>query len=186
MYETRTKLFIVNKDEAIIRNICDDLNREVKNILRLDANFIYYGSREVGYYTVINKNRKHKNNYFHLDFRLYYPDKAYYSAKEYNLKSIDNNTYFEEAFDQSNLVYVYIQWMAVEPQGRGKGSLIVKCLLELLKTIKSLEFVLLHPIDEEASNFWAKNNFIDEGTCTKLDKRIKKDACNRLIYKLNK
>lgn len=186
MYETRTKLFIGNKDEVIIRNICDDLNREVKNILKVDPNFMYYGSKKIGYYTVINQNRIHKNKYFHLDIRLYYPYKITYISKEHNFKCINGDMEFEEAYNQSDLVYAYIQWMAVEPQGRGKGTKIVKALLGILKSVESLEFILLHPIDEDARNFWTKNNFIDEDICTKLDKRIKKDACNRLIYKLDK
>lgn len=159
--------YLLNRTEKvdILDEICNKLNDAIKIIMNIDPEFIYYGSRNIGYYTIINQNKIKRNYSIHLDFRFYYPQNA--------------------TNEEVELLYCYIQWLSVTPTGKGKGCKIVKELISIIKTIESIEFVLLQPIDSEARRFWLYNGFVDENIQIRLDKRVKCDACKRLIYKID-
>ncbi len=181
LYKTKVK-----EDEKIIKDLCEKLDKLIRNIVYINPSFIYIGSKEKGYYSIYNQNNYGKNTELSLNFRLYYPDKnsfLYHKDIKY-LKGKDLNKYIEYKYNESNFLYVKIEWFSINPTGRGKGSRVISHFIDLLKTIDSIEFILLSPINNSAKRFWTTNKFVDEECSLVLDKRVMSCACKRLIYKL--
>lgn len=177
MYETKIDIFNKLKDEKRVKDICKILNQYFVSILEVDSKFTYLGSKGDGYFTIYNENKYSKNRSIDLSFRLYYPQKkAFYYDKELN-------EYVESRYNKSKLFYVEILWFSVKPTGKGIGSNIVKELIEALKSIENIEFILLHPKDNNAKSFWMRNSFIEDDLRVTFDRRIKLYINNKLIYK---
>lgn len=175
----------VNEDEKIIKEICEKLNKLVKNIVPIDPSFVYIGSKEKGYYSIYNKNTYGKNMELNLNFRLYYPDKKsfYYNTEAKHLKSKDINKYIDSKYNDSKFLYAKIEWFSVNPTSKGIGSRLIIHFVEILKSIENIEFILLCPKNNTAENFWSTNKFVEEDYSMKLDRRVKNTACRRLVYK---
>lgn len=175
----------VNEDEKIINEVCKKLNKLVKNIVHLDPNFVYIGSKEKGYYSIYNKNNYGKNMELSLNFRLYYPDKKsfYYNTEAKYLNSKDINKYIDSKYNDSKFLYAKIEWFSVNPTRKGIGSKLIIHFLEILKSIENIEFILLSPKNNTAKNFWSTNKFVEEDYSMELDRRVKNTACRRLVYK---
>lgn len=184
LYETRMDRVNKYREERRIRDICEKLNKIVYKIAKINPEFKCYGAKEDGYYTVYNEN-KSGDRRIDLSFRLYYPDKdSFFYDKE--AKGLDDEAfdrYVESKYNQSKLLYAEILWFSVEPKGTGIGSKIINELVETLKYMDSIEFILLHPKDSEAKNFWTKNKFIDRRDLEYYDKRVRSWMCKELIYK---
>lgn len=175
----------VNEDEKIINEVCKKLNKLVKNIVHLDPNFVYIGSKEKGYYSIYNKNNYGKNMELSLNFRLYYPDKKsfYYNTEAKYLNSKDIDRCIDSEYNDSKFLYAKIEWFSVNPTRKGIGSKLIIHFIEILKSIENIEFILLSPKNNTAKNFWSTNKFVEADYSMELDRRVKNTACRRLVYK---
>ena len=82
--------------------------------------------------------------------------------------------------EKNEFLYVYILWFSVNPKKVGLGSIIINEIIEVLKACTNLEFLVLHPDDNEVKYFWMKNNFmISDG---KIENRININTRRILIY----
>ncbi len=183
MYETKMDIFNKLRDEKRVKDICDKLNNFISNILDLDPQFTYFGSKEHRYFTIYNKNKHNNGVSIDLNFRLHYPDKSsfWYDKETRNLDDDDEfNKYVECKYNQSKLLCAEIQWFSVSPKRKGYGSKIISELIEIIKIVESVEMILLYPKDGNAQAFWNKNNFIGYKG---YDKRLKPRISYNMIYK---
>lgn len=168
---------IINKDEKVIIDICEKLNKSIKIIIHKDPAFIYSGSIEKGYYSIYNSNNYGKNIDLSLNFRLYYPNKTFHNHDKKNI-NFKNNKFYN--INNNKLLYAKIEWFSVNPTGLGIGSRVISHLIDILENI---EFILLSPKNCRAKKFWTLNQFVEEDYFIKFDERIISSASNRLIYK---
>lgn len=187
LYET--KMDIVNKyrDEKRIRDICEKLNKIVSRIAHIDPNFTYWGCKEDGYFNISNKNKYSDTVGLDLSLRLFYPykDSFLFDKEAEELEDEEFDKYVECKYNQSKLLYTQILWFSVEPKGKGIGTKIINELIETLKYIDSIEFIVLHPKDSKAKNFWSKNKFTDEKHSMYRDRRVEPWIDEKLIYRYN-
>ena len=62
----------------------------------------------------------------------------------------------------------------------GVGSAVITEIIELLKAVTKIEFIVLHPDDNEVKYFWIKNNFLpSDGT---FDNKINVNTRRILVY----
>ena len=148
------------KYEYIIKKICNKLDKLSNEILDIDANFTYYN--EDDYYIIHNKNKSYGNNRLDLNFRLYF------------------NMY--EDFGKKDFLYAYILWFSVNPKKIGIGTKIISKIIDILKTLTDIEFIIIHPKDKEIKNFWIKNNFIEYNNKIYSDKRVMVNTRRILSY----
>lgn len=182
MYETK-----VNRlgDEKRVKEICNYLDKITLNIINIEPNFKYYGSKEKGYFNIYNDNKYNKYNEelsMNLDLRLYYPNRDSYFFDE-NAKNLDDeelDKYIEYKYNESKLFYAQINWFSVNPRRHGYGTKIISELINILKIIDSIEMILLHPTDNDSKLFWLSNNFDNNKI---YDNRIKLLTCKDMIYK---
>ena len=82
--------------------------------------------------------------------------------------------------EKNEFLYVYILWFSVNPKKVGLGSIIINEIIEVLKACTNLEFLVLHPDDNEVKYFWIKNNFLpSDGT---FDNKINVNTRRILVY----
>ena len=82
--------------------------------------------------------------------------------------------------DEDRFLYVYIMWFSVNPKKVGVGSAVITEIIELLKAVTKIEFIVLHPDDNEVKYFWIKNNFLpSDGT---FDNKINVNTRRILVY----
>ena len=148
------------KYEDIIKNICNKLDKLSNEILDIDANFTYYN--EDDYYIIHNKNKSYGNNRLDLNLRLYL------------------NPY--EDFEKNDFLYAYILWFSVNPKKIGIGTKIISKIVDMLKTLTDIEFIIIHPKDKEVKNFWIKNNFTEYTNKISSDKRVVVNTRRILSY----
>ena len=148
------------KYEDIIKNICNKLDKLSNEILDIDANFTYYN--EDDYYIIHNKNKSYGNNRLDLNLRLYL------------------NPY--EDFEKNDFLYAYILWFSVNPKKIGIGTKIISKIIDILRTLTSIEFIIIHPKDKEVKNFWIKNNFTEYTNKISSDKRVVVNTRRILSY----
>ena len=137
----------INKEEKL-DEICESLNELIRNELKIDLNFSYYGDEKEGYYTIHNKNKSNEEKRVDLNMRLY----------------------FEK--EKENFLYAYIMWFSVNPKKVGIGSNIIKEIINILKDLTTIEFIIIHPKDKEVKSFWIKNNFKEDINKILKDKRV--------------
>lgn len=148
---------IINKrDEIVLEDLCIKLNQVIVEVLKFEPKFRYSYLEGEDYYIISNKTKVFGQRRFDLNMRLY--------------KDKENN----------NFLYAYILWFSVNPKKMGLGSIIINEIIEVLKESVKLEFLVLHPDDNEVKYFWMKNNFMpNEG---ELDKRIDINTRRILVY----
>ncbi|MDU1538284.1 MAG: hypothetical protein E6902_01580 [Paeniclostridium sordellii] len=187
LYETRMDRVNKYRDEKRIRDICEKLNKIVNKITNINPDFIYWGAKEDGYYSIGNKNKHGDSGILDLSFRLHYPDKNsfLYDKEAEGLDDEEFDRYVECRYNQSKLLYAEILWFSIEPKGNGIGTKIINELIEILKYIDSIEFIVLHPKDDDAKNFWMKNKFIEENNMMCYDRRVESWIGDKLIYIYN-
>lgn len=123
--------------EDKLEEICQKLNKLIRDILHMEAKFSYYGLAHDGYYTIHNKNKSQEDKKIDLNMRLYFDEK-------------------------DNFIYAYILWFSVSPKRVGLGSKIINELIKVLESYTHIEFIIIHPKDKEVKKFWMKNNFKDD------------------------
>ena len=80
--------------EDKLEEICQKLNKLIRDILHMEAKFSYYGLAHDGYYTIHNKNKSKEDKKIDLNMRLYFDEK-------------------------DNFIYTYILWFSVSPKRVG-------------------------------------------------------------------
>ena len=142
-------------DEGVLIDLCEQFNKVILEVLGFYGEF-RYREGESDYYIISNKIKASKEKRFDLNMRLY--------------KNKEKNEF----------LYVYILWFSVNPKKIGLGSIIINEIIEVLKACTNLEFLVLHPDDNEVKYFWMKNNFmISDG---KIENRININTRRILIY----
>ena len=107
-------------------------------------------------------------------------DADVYEIKASKDKRFDLNIRLYKNKEKNEFLYVYILWFSVNPKKVGLGSIIINEIIEVLKACTNLEFLVLHPDDNEVKYFWMKNNFmISDG---KIENRININTRRILIY----
>ena len=147
-------------EEDILTSICSNLNEIVMKTLHINANFDFYGLKSEGYYTIHNKNKSFEDKRIDLNMRLYFDEK-----------------------NKNEFLYAYILWFSVNPKKIGIGSLIINEIIEVLKHLTNIEFIIIHPKDKEVKNFWIKNKFIEDYKLNS-DKRININTRRILSYSI--
>ena len=160
LYENIILKYDKLKYEGIIKKICNKLDKLSMEILDIDANFTYYN--EDDYYIIHNKNKSYGNNRLDLNLRLYL------------------NPY--EDFEKNDFLYAYILWFSVNPKKIGIGTKIISKIVDMLKTLTDIEFIIIHPKDKEVKNFWIKNNFTEYTNKISSDKRVVVNTRRILSY----
>ena len=92
----------------------------------------------------------------------------------------------DDWFDEENedeFLYAYILWFSVNPKKIGIGSLIINEIIEVLKHLTNIEFIIIHPKDKEVKKFWIKNKFIEDQKLNS-DKRININTRRILSYQI--
>lgn len=156
-------IYKVNKleGEKSIIFICNRLNYLAKEILEINANFTYY---KQGYeYCIHNRGKSYKEQRLDLNLRLCYGN---------------------DKIEDNDFLYAYILWFSVNPKKMGIGSKIINEVIEMLKELTNIEFVIIHPNDKEAKQFWIKNNFKEDINNIIYNKRIKINTRRILINSL--
>ena len=85
--------------------------------------------------------------------------------------------------NENEFLYAYILWFSVNPKKIGIGSLIINEIIEVLKHLTNIEFIIIHPKDKEVKKFWIKNKFI-ENQKLNSDKRININTRRILSYQI--
>ena len=147
-------------EENILTSICSNLNEIVMKTLHINANFDFYGLKIEGYYTIHNKNKSFEDKRIDLNMRLYFDEK-----------------------NKNEFLYAYILWFSVNPKKIGIGSLIINEIIEVLKHLTNIEFIIIHPKDKEVKKFWIKNKFIEDQKLNS-DKRININTRRILSYQI--
>lgn len=148
---------MINKvDEGVLIDLCEQFNKVILEVLGFYGEFRYREGESDDYYIISNKIKASKEKRFDLNMSLY--------------KNKEKNEF----------LYVYILWFSVNPKKVGLGSIIINEIIEVLKACTNLEFLVLHPDDNEVKYFWMKNNFmISDG---KIENRININTRRILIY----
>ena len=63
------------------------------------------------------------------------------------------------------------------------GIFIINEIIEILKHLTNIEFIIIHPKDKEVKNFWIKNKFIEDYKLNS-DKRININTRRILSYSI--
>ena len=145
-----------NYEENILEELCEKLNQIIFEVLQFEPCFTYRSIESENYYIVHNKIKSSGEKRFDLNMRIYKNEK------------------------EKGFLYVYMLWFSVNPKKRGLGSLIVNEILELLKALTDVKFVILHPDDNEVKYFWVKNKFMPSNG--EIDKIIDVNTRRILVY----
>ena len=89
----------------------------------------------------------------------------------------------EDEENENEFLYAYILWFSVNPKKIGIGSLIINEIIEVLKHLTNIEFIIIHPKDKEVKKFWIKNKFIEDQKLNS-DKRININTRRILSYQI--
>lgn len=143
-------------EKNTLEELCSQLDEKIMAILGFNPYFSYYKKQDEDFYTIHNKIKSLGDKRFDLNMRIY------------------NNK------DEDKFLYVYMLWFSVNPKKVGVGSAVITEIIELLKAITKIEFIVLHPDDNEVKYFWMKNNFMpNDGT---FDNKINVNTRRILIY----
>ncbi|MBU5336125.1 hypothetical protein [Intestinibacter bartlettii] len=145
-----------NYEENILEELCKILNQIIFEVLQFEPCFAYHSIEGENYYTIHNKIKSYGEKRFDLNMRVYKNE------------------------NEKGFLYVYMLWFSVNPKKRGLGSIIVNEILELLKALTDIKFVILHPDDNEVKYFWVKNKFMPSNG--EIDKKIDVNTRRILVY----
>lgn len=182
MYETKIDIFNKLREEKRVKDICNRLNNTVRSILDIDPRFTYLGSKEDEYFTIYNENKYDNGLSINLTFSLHYPDKSSFldNKETRDLDDEEFAKYIEYKYNQSKLFCAEINFFSISPKGKGYGTKIIHELIDILKIIESIEMILLQPKDNNAREFWIRNNFIKYKG---YDKRLNTYISDNMIYR---
>ena len=139
-----------------LEELCSQLDDKIAPITGFNSDFSYYKKQDEDFYTIHNKVKSLEDKRFDLNMRLY------------------------KSNDEDRFLYVYIMWFSVNPKKVGVGSAVITEIIELLKAVTKIEFIVLHPDDNEVKYFWIKNNFLpSDGT---FDNKINVNTRRILVY----
>ena len=138
------------KDTDYVKNtleeLCSQLDDKIAPITGFNSDFSYYKKQDEDFYTIHNKVKSLEDKRFDLNMRLY------------------------KSNDEDRFLYVYIMWFSVNPKKVGVGSAVITEIIELLKAVTKIEFIVLHPDD----------NFLpSDGT---FDNKINVNTRRILVY----
>lgn len=179
--ESRMDKVSIYRERKRVKDVCEKLDQFTKSKLNIDTEFKFYGGKEEGSYTIHNSK---ECSDIDLSLSLYYPEKSsfFYDKGTKDLEDKEFEMYIESKNNKSKLLYAVIEWFSVKSKGNGIGSKLVVELIETLKCVDTIEFILLHPKNNDAKRFWQKNMFI-ETIEVKYDKRINSQVFDELMYK---
>ena len=139
-----------------LEELCSQLDEKITSIIGFNPDFSYYKKQDEDFYTIHNKVKSSEDKRFDLNMRLYKSNK------------------------EDRFLYVYMLWLSVNPKKVGVGSAVITEIIELLKAVTKIEFIVLHPDDNEVKYFWMKNNFLpSDGT---FDNKINVNTRRILVY----
>lgn len=182
MYETRIDIFNKLRDEKRVKDICNKLNSIVRDILDIEPQFIYFGSKENGYYTIYNENKYDSEISIDLNFILHYLNKSLflYDKEARDLNDEEFEKYVECKYNQSKLFCAEINWFSINPKRKGYGTKVISELINIINITESVEMILLHSKEDNSRAFWIKNNFREYND---YDKRLANHISDDMIYK---
>ncbi|NGU52441.1 GNAT family N-acetyltransferase [Clostridium perfringens] len=119
---------------------------------------------ELGYDAYINYTDTLKELGFriNLNFKILYENRIKLLGRYSRENSIDYMTdkeLSEKLKEIQKLKYTRIEALYITPTGTGVGSEVVKILINRLKEIKDLKYILLYPASKDAERFWRKQGF---------------------------
>ncbi|EOU1929643.1 hypothetical protein DMN34_11900, partial [Clostridium perfringens] len=97
-----------------------------------------------------------------LNFKILYENRIKLLGRYSRENSIDYMTdkeLSEKLKEIQKLKYTRIEALYITPTGTGVGSEVVKILINRLKEIKDLKYILLYPASKDAERFWRKQGF---------------------------
>lgn len=170
-------------NEKLMRELKNRLDMSMYNYLKYDTDFEFYGSKKDESYNFYNKsNLRYEEKSIRLDLKFKVCYEQPYDIYCRDRNKIDTSRYTEDelniiddeiekaSYNKSDINYVIISGLYINPKGTGIGTKLMKIFIDELKEIDKLEYIFLHPRDERAEIFWSRLGFVN---CYVFNKSIK-------------
>lgn len=168
----------------------NNIDMKMYGFLKYDLELTMREHEEVFSFYNKSKDKCHSQQ-IDLQFNVYYED--YVDVYNRKIKQIDENSLTEEEFykiaeeisnnakKESDLNYVVIDCLKINPRYNGIGSKLMEVFIEEVNKIKKIQYIFLGAKNDEARRFWEKFGFEEYTHC---NKNIKLCLYNAMVLDL--